>query len=187
MFVGLGNPGAGYAGHRHNIGFMLADRLAGPAMFKSKFKGHIAETTIGGNRVLILKPQTYMNLSGESVREAATFYKIDNERIVVAHDELDLDPGQLRIKRGGGNGGHNGLRSMDAHMGVDYWRLRMGIGHPGDKDRVSPYVLSDFSKEEQKTWVPDFLDACERALQLFLAGEPEKMMSKVALDMKSRA
>lgn len=187
LIVGLGNPGAQYAGHRHNIGFMVVDTIA-DGSFKTKFKSLIAEETIKGNRVLLQKPQTFMNLSGEAVREAATFYKIPTERVVVIHDELDLPPGQLRIKQGGGNGGHNGLRSLDAHLdSVDYWRLRCGIGHPGDKDRVSPYVLSDFSKQERETWLPEFLGLVVKHLPEFLDGNAAKMMTRVAEGMKSPA
>lgn len=180
LLVGLGNPGAQYAGNRHNIGFMAVDTIANHA-FKTKFKSLMSEQTIAQQRVLLLKPQTFMNLSGEAVREAASFYKIPEERVAVIYDELDLQPGQFRIKQGGGNGGHNGLRSLDAHLdSVEYWRLRCGIGHPGHKDRVSPYVLSDFAKEERETWVPEFLGCIAKYLPEFLQGRPDKMMSRVA-------
>lgn len=180
LLVGLGNPGAKHAADRHNIGFMVVDTLANDA-FKPKFKSLAEDINIGGKRVLLLKPQTFMNLSGEAVREAASFYKIPEERIAVVHDDLDLEPGQLRIKQGGGNGGHNGLRSLDAHLdSVDYWRLRCGIGHPGHKDRVNPYVLSPFSKEERETWLPEFLGLIAKHLPEFLNGDPAKMMTRVA-------
>ncbi len=186
LLVGLGNPGNGYAMNRHNIGFMVVDALlSGPAMFKSKYKSHIAEAQVGGMRTLLMKPQTFMNISGEAVREVAAFYKIEPERIAVFHDELDLPPGQLRIKQGGGHGGHNGLKSIDAHLGTkDYWRLRLGIGHPGHKDEVSPYVLSDFSKADQNTWLPDFIGAVTRELPAFLKGDDSLMMTRVNEFMK---
>lgn len=185
LLVGLGNPGNGYAMNRHNIGFMVIDALSGPAMFKSKYKSHFAEAQLGGQRTLLLKPQTYMNLSGEAVREVATFFKIDPERIAVFHDELDLLPGQLRIKKGGGHGGHNGLKSIDAHLGTkDYWRLRLGIGHPGHKDEVSPYVLSDFSKADQNGWLPDFIGSVSKELPSFLKGDDALMMTRVNEFMK---
>ena len=187
LIVGLGNPGTSYAGHRHNIGFMAVDTIAN-GTFTSKFKSLISEETIAGHRVLLMKPQTFMNVSGDAVREAAAFYKIPEDKIAVIHDELDLEPGQLRIKQGGGNGGHNGLRSLDAQLpSVNYWRLRCGIGHPGHKDRVSPYVLSDFAKEERETWLPEFLGCVAKYLPEFLNGDPAKMMTRVAEAMKSPA
>ncbi|MGH7109981.1 MAG: aminoacyl-tRNA hydrolase, partial [Stellaceae bacterium] len=143
LIVGLGNPGAQYARNRHNIGFMTAEAIArghGFTPFRNRFKGEVAEGTIAGARRLLLKPQTFMNLSGESVGAAARFFKLAPEEVVVIHDELDLKPGKLRVKRGGGNAGHNGLRSIDAHLGPDYWRVRIGIGHPGIRDLVLPYV-----------------------------------------------
>lgn len=163
LFVGLGNPGAEYAGHRHNIGFMAVDEIArvyGFSAFRSKFQGEVSEGRIAGENVLLLKPQTFMNESGQSVGKAAKFYKIPPERIVVFHDELDLKPGEVRVKTGGGNAGHNGLKSIQAHLGTpDFVRVRLGIGHPGDKGRVSGYVLSDFTKAERESWLTQIIPA----------------------------
>lgn len=151
LFVGLGNPGAKYARNRHNVGFMAVDRIAGDHGFgpwRGKFQGEIAEGTLGGEKVLLLKPGTFMNRSGQSVQAAAAFYKLAPADITVFHDELDLAPGKVRVKSGGGHAGHNGLRSLHAHIGEGYHRVRIGIGHPGHKDKVSAYVLSDFAKAE---------------------------------------
>src|SRR5262245_1550340 len=149
LFAGLGNPEARYARNRHNIGFMAVDeihRVHRAAPWRARFQGLASEALIDGERVLLLKPQTYMNESGRSVAEAARFFKIPLADIVVVHDERDLPPAKLRMKTGGGNAGHNGLRSITAHIGNDYRRARLGIGHPGDKTVVHPYVLSDFAK-----------------------------------------
>lgn len=176
MFIiaGLGNPGAKYAGNRHNIGFMAIDEIArqyGASPWRSKFNADCADVVIdtaaGPKKALLLKPTTFMNESGRSVSAAAKFYKIGVENIVAFHDELDLDPGKFRIKRGGGIAGHNGLRSIRQHMNAEFVRGRMGIGHPGHKDRVHSYVLSDFAKSEQQ-WVEDQCDAIARALPLLL-------------------
>ena len=151
LLVGLGNPGDKYRRNRHNIGFLAVEEIAsrhGFPPFREKFKGLIGEGTIGGEKVLILKPQTFMNSSGESIEAAAQFYKIPPEDITVVYDELDLVPGKARIKVGGGNGGHNGLRSIDPRLGTNYRRVRLGIGHPGHKDAVMPWVLGDFSKAD---------------------------------------
>lgn len=152
LFVGLGNPGAKYANTRHNVGFMALDRIAadhGFAPWRGKFQGSLSEGRLGSHKVLLLKPETFMNLSGQSVGEALRFYKIDPAAVTVFHDELDLAPGKVRVKQGGGHAGHNGLRSLHAHIGHDHARVRIGIGHPGHKDRVAGYVLSDFAKAEQ--------------------------------------
>ncbi len=147
LFVGLGNPGKEYAKNRHNVGFMVMDALVDD--FKAKHKAEYAEIRLADKKVGILKPQTYMNESGQSVGAAASYYKMTPGQIVVFHDELDLKPGEVRVKKGGGNAGHNGLKSIQAHLGTaDFWRVRIGIGHPGDRDKVSDYVLSDFSKAE---------------------------------------
>lgn len=184
LLVGLGNPGAHYAGHRHNIGFMVLDTLY-DGIWKSKFKSGIAETTIAGHRCLLLKPQTFMNVSGEAVQPAMEFYKIPMDRIAVVHDELDIPPGELRIKLGGGAGGHNGIKSIDQHLGSpNYWRLRCGIGHPGSKEMVSPYVLSNFSREDQNTWLPDFLGETVKHLPDFLDSKAAIMAKKVNEAMK---
>ncbi len=185
LVVGLGNPGPQYAGNRHNIGFMAIDAMArryrcGP--FKSRFGGLGSEGMLGEQRVVLLKPMTFMNESGRSVGEAARFYKIGLEDIVVTHDELDLAPGKLRVKRGGGNAGHNGLRSITAHLGNDYRRLRLGIGHPGDKALVYRYVLSDFAKSE-RPWVETLCEAVADHAALVAAGQDASFQNKVHLAM----
>ncbi len=183
LVVGLGNPGSRYARNRHNIGFLTVDAIArrwtvGP--FRSRFKGEIAEGAIGAERRLLLKPQTFMNDSGEAVLAAMSFYKIAPADIVVIHDEIDLRPGKLRVKRGGGSAGHNGLRSIDALIGPDYWRVRIGVGHPGVKELVQPYVLQNFPAEEIGEWVAPLLDAVAETAPLLLSGLPEAFMSEVA-------
>ncbi len=183
LVVGLGNPGARYARNRHNIGFMAVDAIArrhGIGGFRSRFKGEIAEGPIAGERRLLLKPQTFMNVSGESVAAAARFFKLLPEEIVVIHDEIDLRPGKVRVKRGGGTAGHNGLRSIDAHIGNDFWRVRIGIGHPGVKELVQPYVLQNFPAEETSLWVAPLLDAIADTIGLLLSGAPDAFMSEVA-------
>lgn len=183
LVVGLGNPGARYARNRHNIGFLTADAVArryGFAGFRDRFKGEIAEGTIGDSRVLLLKPQTFMNDSGESVLAAMSFYKIPPGEVLVIHDELDLKPGKVRVKRGGGSAGHNGLRSIDALVGSDYWRLRIGIGHPGVRELVLPYVLQNFPSDEAEGWVAPVIDAVAEAFPLLVAGDPPAFMSEVA-------
>ena len=159
LFVGLGNPGAQYAGHRHNIGFMAVDRIAadhGFSPWRSRFQGQTSEGQLGGEKVLLLKPGTYMNRSGQSVGEALRFFKLTPGDVTVFHDELDLAPGKLRLKQGGGHAGHNGLRSIHEHLGDAYGRVRLGIGHPGHKDAVAGYVLHDFAKADQD-WLDDLL------------------------------
>ena len=184
LWVGLGNPEPGMARQRHNIGFMALDTIAirhGFTPWRQRFKGLVAEGTIGGERILGLKPQTYMNVSGESVQAAAAFFKLPPEAITAWHDELDLAPSKIRIKRGGGAAGHNGLRSMDRCLGTpDYWRVRLGIGHPGDKARVTGHVLGDFAKADMP-WLLPLLDGVADAAGLLAAGKPEEFMTKVAL------
>jgi PTH1 family peptidyl-tRNA hydrolase len=183
LVVGLGNPGARYARNRHNIGFLAVDALArryGFAAFRDRFKGEIAEGAIGEARILLLKPQTFMNDSGEAVLAAMSFYKIPPGEIAVIHDDLDLKPGKVRVKRGGGNAGHNGLRSIDALIGPDYWRVRLGIGHPGVRELVLPYVLQNFPTEEAKAWVGPAIDAVAEAFALLVADDPPAFMSEVA-------
>jgi PTH1 family peptidyl-tRNA hydrolase len=187
LLVGLGNPGDKYAGNRHNVGFMAVDRIADdnhfPA-FKSKFNGEYSEGRFGGQKVMLLKPMTYMNESGQSVGKVASFYKIPPEKIIVFYDELDLPPGKVKVKQAGGTGGHNGIKSIDAHLGdKNYWRVRLGIGHPGDKNRVSGYVLSDFSKEEQK-WLPDFIDTVSRFSDYLVQGKEADFMTRVSENFK---
>ncbi len=183
LVVGLGNPGARYARNRHNIGFMAADAIArryGFAAFRNRFKGELADGAIGGERRLLLKPQTFMNNSGESVLAAMSFYKILPADIVVIHDEIDLRPGKLRVKRGGGTAGHNGLRSIDALVGPDFWRVRIGVGHPGVKELVLPYVLQNFPADETSEWVEPLIEAVAETLPLLLSGAPDAFMSEVA-------
>jgi peptidyl-tRNA hydrolase, PTH1 family len=183
LIVGLGNPGSRHAKNRHNIGFMAAAAIArryGLSPFRSRFKGELAEGVIGGQRRLLLCPQTFMNLSGEAVLAAMSFYKIPPEEIVVIHDELDLRPGKVRVKRGGGNAGHNGLRSIDAMIGPDYWRVRVGIGHPGVRELVHPYVLMNFTAEEVQAWVEPLVAALAETIPLLLDGAPDAFMSEVA-------
>ncbi len=183
LVVGLGNPGGRYARNRHNIGFMAVEAIARrhrAAGFRNRFKGELAEASIGGERVLLLKPQTFMNASGESVGEAARFFKLLLSDIIVIHDEIDLRPGKVRVKRGGGNAGHNGLRSIDALLGPDYWRVRIGVGHPGVKELVQPYVLQNFSGEELTGWVEPLLGAVAETIPLLLSDAPDAFMSEVA-------
>jgi PTH1 family peptidyl-tRNA hydrolase len=184
LWVGLGNPEPAMARHRHNIGFMAVDVIArrhGFSPWRQRFKGFTAEGMVGGQKILLLRPMTYMNNSGESVQAAAAFYKIATPDITAFHDELDLAPGKIRVKRAGGAAGHNGLRSMDQHLGSpDYWRVRMGIGHPGHKDRVTGHVLGDFSKTDLD-WLLPCLDAVADEAAYLAAKKPEDFMTKVAL------
>jgi PTH1 family peptidyl-tRNA hydrolase len=186
LIVGLGNPGARYARNRHNIGFMAADTIVrrhGFGPYRGKFQGAIAEGTVGGERVYALKPETFMNDSGSAVGEAARFYKIAPEEIAVFYDEIDLAPGKLRVKRGGGAAGHNGIRSIDDAIGETYWRVRLGVGHPGVKELVQPYVLQNFAAEDL-LWLPPLLDAVAEALPLLVAEDASGFMTKVALILK---
>lgn len=184
LFVGLGNPGGKYAGNRHNIGFMALDRIAadhGFSPWKSAFKGLVAEGRLGREKVALLKPQTFMNLSGESVRPAMDFWKLAPADVTVFHDELDLAPGKARVKTGGGHAGHNGLRSMHQHLGTDaYARVRLGIGHPGHKDAVAAYVLNDFAKVEQD-WLDDLLRGISDGAVFLAEGDGARFMNAVAL------
>jgi peptidyl-tRNA hydrolase, PTH1 family len=184
LWVGLGNPEPGMAANRHNIGFMAIDVIAtrhGFSPWRRRFKGVTAEGTIAGEKILALKPLTYMNASGESVQEAAGFYKLPAGAITAFHDELDLVPGKVRVKQGGGAAGHNGLRSMDRMLGTpDYWRVRLGIGHPGSKDRVLGYVLGNFGKDDS-AWLAPALDAVADAAPMLVQGKPEDFMTRVAL------
>ncbi|OFX13524.1 MAG: aminoacyl-tRNA hydrolase [Alphaproteobacteria bacterium RIFOXYD12_FULL_60_8] len=187
LVVGLGNPGKGYANNRHNIGFMAADAIVRRHSFspwRGKFHGQLAEGTVAGQKLLVLKPETYMNLSGDAVAEAVRFYKLSPEDVIVFHDELDLAPGKVRVKQGGGHAGHNGLRSISAHLGEAYKRVRIGIGHPGHKDRVHDHVLSDFAKADQD-WVETLCEAMADALPLLLKGPDSDFMSHVAMKMKA--
>ncbi|NND20316.1 MAG: aminoacyl-tRNA hydrolase [Silicimonas sp.] len=183
LFVGLGNPGAKYAQNRHNIGFMAVDRIAsdhGFGPWRSKFQGSVCEGQLGGEKVILLKPETFMNRSGQSVGEAVRFYKLDLTDVVVFHDEIDLAPGKLRAKSGGGHAGHNGLRSLHAHLGDGYARVRMGVGHPGHKDAVPTYVLKDFPKVDQD-WLDDLLRGISDGAADLAKGDTGRFQNAVAL------
>jgi PTH1 family peptidyl-tRNA hydrolase len=185
LFVGLGNPGAQYQNTRHNVGWMAVDAIAAAHGFgpeRSKFQGRLCEGTLAGETVMILKPQTYMNLSGQSVGEAARFLKIAPADVVAFHDELDLAPGRLRVKQGGGHAGHNGLRSMHQHIGPDYGRVRIGIGHPGDKNRVADYVLHPFHKSD-RDWLDPLLEGVAEGAPKLAAGDAAGFQNAVALRM----
>jgi PTH1 family peptidyl-tRNA hydrolase len=192
LFVGLGNPGDRYVGNRHNIGFVAVQAIAkrhniAPTSgdWRRRFQGVAVEGDIGGVKVLLLLPGTFMNESGRAVAEAANFYKLGLSEIVVFHDELDLPPAKLRVKNGGGNAGHNGLRSISAHIGNDYRRVRFGIGHPGDKDLVHAYVLQDFAKDE-RPWVEAVCDAVADNAALLAKGEDASFQNKVHLAMDAK-
>ncbi len=181
LWVGLGNPGAKYAGNRHNVGFMALDRIAEDqgASWRSKFQGELAEARFGSERVWLLKPGTFMNLSGQAVGEAMRFHKLDPGDVTVFHDELDLAPGRLKLKQGGGHAGHNGLRSIHQHIGEAYARVRIGIGHPGHKDRVAGYVLSDFAKAEE-AMLDELLRGIADGAPKLAAGDGAGFMNAVA-------
>ena len=183
LWVGLGNPGPEHAMERHNVGFMAADLIAemhdfGPV--QKKFQGWLQEGRIGGEKILLLKPATFMNESGRSVGEALRFYKLGVEDLTIFHDELDLAPFKVKVRRGGGLAGHNGLRSINQHLGPDFRRVRLGIGHPGQKERVLGHVLGDFVKQD-RDWLLPLLDAVADAAPLLVQGKPEDFMTKVAL------
>lgn len=183
LIVGLGNPGAKYARNRHNIGFLAVERIAADHDFgpwKSKHQGSVSEGRFGSTRAVLLRPETFMNKSGDSVAAAMRFYKLEPEDVIVLHDELDLAPGKVKAKTGGGHAGHNGLRSVHAHLGPDYGRVRLGIGHPGHKDRVAGYVLSDFAKLEAE-WLEDVLCGISDGAAYLAEGDMAKFMNAVAL------
>ena len=183
LWTGLGNPGAGYAHNRHNIGFMAVDRIAadhGFGPWRSKFQGQISEGTIAGEKILALKPGTFMNLSGQSVAEAVRFHKIDLSDITVFHDEIDLAPARIKFKLGGGHAGHNGLRSISEHLGDGYARVRLGVGHPGHKDAVPGYVLKDFAKADAD-WLDDLLRGISDGAPALAAGDAARFLNAVAL------
>jgi peptidyl-tRNA hydrolase, PTH1 family len=188
LFVGLGNPGARYAGNRHNIGFMVVDEIArrhNIAPWRRRFQGVATEGPLAGERVLLLKPETWMNDSGRAVAEAAHFYKVPVGDIVVIHDEVDLPPAKVRVKTGGGVAGHNGLRSISAHVGNDYRRVRIGVGHPGVKDLVHPHVLSDFAKSE-RAWVEALCEIIADNAALLAKGQDNSFQNKVHLAMDAK-
>ena len=187
LIVGLGNPGNKYAKNRHNIGAMAIDEIARQnsfSPFRSKFKGLLAEGKLGNERVALLKPQTFMNNSGDSVQAAAKFFKLEPAQISVIYDELDLVPGKVRVKTGGGNGGHNGLRSIDPQIGRDYQRVRLGIGHPGHKEMVTRHVLSDFHKIDYE-WLDPLLDAIAKNAAMLVTGDASGFMNKMALAVQT--
>lgn len=186
IIAGLGNPGGKYANNRHNIGFMAVDEIVrrhGFSAWRKKFQADISEGLLDGETVLVMKPQTYMNESGRAVGEVMRFYNLEPSDLVVLYDELDLVPGKVRIKTGGGAGGHNGIRSIDAHVGKEYRRVRLGIGHPGHKDKVTGHVLGDFSKVDHD-WLDPLLDEVARATDLLVKGDDAGFMNKVAIGLK---
>jgi len=188
LLVGLGNPGSRYAGNRHNIGFMAVDAIAkrhGIGPWRRRFQGVAAEGPLAGERALLLLPGTFMNESGRAVAEAAHFYKLGLSDIVVVHDEIDLAPGKVRVKTGGGVAGHNGLRSISAHIGNDYRRVRIGVGHPGVKELVEAYVLSDFAKEE-RPWVEALCAVIADNAELLAKGQDASFQNKAHLAMQAK-
>jgi PTH1 family peptidyl-tRNA hydrolase len=188
LFVGLGNPGAKYAHNRHNIGFLAVEEIArrhGFAPWRRRFQGETSEGTLDGERVILLRPATFMNESGRAVQEAAGFFKLEPGEIVVFQDELELPPGKVRVKIGGGIAGHNGLRSISAHIGNDYRRVRLGIGHPGVKELVHGYVLSDFAKDE-RDWVRALCEAIADNAGLLATNRDSTFQNKVHLAMQAR-
>jgi peptidyl-tRNA hydrolase, PTH1 family len=183
LIVGLGNPGPKYQGNRHNIGFMAVDEIVrrhGFSPWRKRFHGECAEGQLGGQKVLVLKPLTYMNESGRAVGEAMRFYDIDPSQVIALYDELDLEPGKVRVKLGGGAAGHNGIRSMIAHCGPHFVRARLGIGHPGDKAMVQPHVLGDFAKAD-RAWLEPLLEAVADNIDLLVKGEEGSFQNKVHL------
>jgi len=183
LFVGLGNPGPKYARNRHNIGFMAVDRIAsdhGFAPWRAKFQGSLAEGRLGPEKVVLLKPETFMNLSGQSVGETMRFFKLEPADVVVFHDEIDLAPGKLKVKTGGGHAGHNGLRSLHSHIGESYTRVRMGVGHPGRKEAVAGYVLHDFPKADDD-WLDDMLRGVSDGAAALAEGDTGRFQNAVAL------
>jgi len=188
LFAGLGNPGGKYQNNRHNVGFMAADAIARRHDFSpwsKKFQGLVAEGTIGGEKILLIKPQTFMNLSGQSVGEAMRFYKLQPGDVTVFYDELDLLAGKVRVKVGGGAGGHNGIRSLDQHIGNPYRRVRIGIGHPGVKELVHGHVLGDFAKADAE-WLEPLLEAIAENADKLAKGDDSGFMNKVSLALQDR-
>ena len=183
LFVGLGNPGTKYQHNRHNIGFMMLDRLAADYSFeswKSKSGALVANGRIGMTKIIAAKPQSFMNKSGLPVAELSRFYKITPDDIFVFHDEIDLGEGRLRVKQGGGHGGHNGLRDIDRHMGKDYWRVRIGVGRPHTKEDVHKWVLNDFSRHDKDTWLLTLIEALSAEAELLASDDAASYMSRVA-------
>lgn len=188
LLAGLGNPGAQYANNRHNAGFMAADAIARRHSFSpwtKKFQGLIAEGNLDGEKTILIKPQTFMNLSGKSVGEALRFYKLDPSALTVFYDEIDLVAGKLRVKVGGGSGGHNGIRSIDQHVGKDYRRVRIGVGHPGVKEMVHGHVLGDFAKADRE-WLDVLLDAIADDAPLLAKGDDNGFMNRITLTLREK-
>ncbi len=188
LFAGLGNPGAKYANNRHNVGFMAADAIARRHSFSpwsKKFQGLIAEGTLAGEKIILIKPQTFMNLSGQSVGEALRFYKLDASALTVFYDEIDLAAGKVRVKVGGGSGGHNGIRSLDQHVGKDFRRVRIGVGHPGAKEIVHGHVLGDFAKSDRE-WLDVLLDTIADDAGLLVKGDDNSFMNRVTLALRDK-
>lgn len=181
ILVGQGNPDAKYLRNRHNLGFMVLDAIAsdhGFGPWRAKFQSQVCEGRIGSEKVLLMKPETYYNETGRAAQAAMKFYKLSPEDVTIFHDEIDLAPGRMRVKRGGGHSGNNGIRSMIAHVGADVRRIRMGVGHPGDKSRVMPYVLADFSKADE-AWRDALINACSKALPMLIEQNDERFQSEV--------
>jgi len=188
LIVGLGNPGAQHSGHRHNVGFMAAGAIArrhGFSPAREKFHSLAAEGTLAGDKALILWPQTYMNDSGRAVQAAMQFYKAEPNDLTVLYDEIDLEFGKVRVKKGGGAAGHNGIRSIDAHIGPDFWRVRIGVGHPGVKDLVHPHVLSDFAKSE-RPWVEALCGIIADNAEFLAKGQDATFQNKIHLAMQAK-
>jgi PTH1 family peptidyl-tRNA hydrolase len=188
LFAGLGNPGGKYANNRHNVGFMAADAIARRHSFSpwsKKFQSEIAEGKIGGEKVLLIKPQTFMNLSGQAVGEALRFYKLELSAVTVFYDEIELPAGKIRVKTGGGSAGHNGIRSLDQHLGKDYRRVRIGVGHPGVKEMVHGHVLGDFAKSDRE-WLDVLLDAIAGNAELVAKGDENGFMNKITLALREK-
>ena len=182
LLAGLGNPGPRYADNRHNIGFMAVDEIVRRHSFspwRNRFQSDCAEGRLGGEKALALKPQTFMNESGRAVGEALRFFKLEPQNVIVIYDEIDLAPGKIRVKQGGGTGGHNGIRSIESHIGKDFWRVRLGVGHPGQKELVHGHVLSDFAKAD-RVWVEKLLDAVSAEIPALAEGDAPRFMSRVA-------
>ena len=188
LFAGLGNPGAKYANNRHNVGFMAADAIARRHSFSpwsKKFQAEIAEGRIGGEKVLLIKPQTFMNLSGQSIGEALRFYKLEPSAVTVFYDEIELAAGKVRVKTGGGSAGHNGIRSLDQHLGREYRRVRIGVGHPGVKEMVHGHVLGDFAKSDRE-WLDVLLDAIADNAELVAKGDENGFMNRITLALREK-
>ena len=186
LLIGLGNPELKHRYNRHNIGFLIVDKIAQEFQFppfRNRFKGLLSENLMNGSNIKLLKPSTYMNNSGESIVQAIRFFKLDPSQVFVFYDDLALSPGKCRIRLGGGTGGHNGLRSIEKHIGPDYWRVRIGIGHPGRKELVLAHVLNDFGEQEKNGWVEKMLIAMTEHLNLLIKGDTNSLMSKIASTM----